>query len=494
MATALTTAQVVAALGASSQMQKWSLQIIYDTFRKSVMAKLMAGNAGGRAIATVSSLKDIKGQTVNFTVRSGLGGPGEQGAAADRNSGGENLKHAMFSLTFGNHHKSVTFNNVTKEQTVIGTNIDADAQTLLSDWFYREREWATEAEIHRAVNASATALSRCRLFANTSATSVDDLRSAHTPDSAFFRRMARRLTDNQAQPFAVAKYGAQEVDRFVLITPNAALDDLANDATWQNLLANCGVRGSGNYLFTGEVPSWNGATVLPWDIVNNSANAPQGSMCMPVAYTGAALDFSQTTARTVTGGGSAAAAALTDHLYFRGFAGAAFSSHEVTKITQETSATKYALIQDASTGKFGMISYTTTNGNTITGVEHTGASDSGARVLTLGNVTYNSGVWAGKMTTSFAIGSKVVPCNSYGVPYCYLYGIGRDAMMHGFGSVNGGGAGKRTVRNDDNMQAFSQIGFEEQWGISTRLDANAVPTGLVLGIAAYQLDGMPIIE
>ena len=125
------------------------------------------------------------------------------------------------------------------------------------------------------------------------------------------------------------------------------------------------------YLFTGEVPSWNGSTVLPWDIVNNSANAPQGSMCMPVAYTGVVLDFSQTTARTVTGGGSAAAAALTDHLYFRGFPGAAFTSHEVQKIAQETSNTKYALIQDSATGKFGMISYTTTNGNTITGVEHT---------------------------------------------------------------------------------------------------------------------------
>lgn len=495
MATALTTAQVIAALGTASQEQKWSAKMILDSFSVSMIAKLMAGNAGGRAIATVSALKDIRGQTMNFTVESELGGPGEQGAGADRTAGGENLKNAMFTLTFGNHHKSVTFNNVTKEQTVIGTgSVDQRAQAKLAPWFAREREWTVEAEMLRAVAASATATARCKVYANSSATSIEDLRSAHTPDSAFFRRIGRRLTDNQAQPFAVAKFGAQEVNRFVIITPNAALDDLSNDNNWQTLMAYAGTRGTGNYLFSGEVPDWAGSTVLPWNVANNSANGPQGSMCLPVAYTGAALDFSQTTARTVTGGGSAAAAALTDHLYFRGFPGAAFSSHEVTKITQETGNTKYLLIQDSATGKFGMISYTTTNGNTITGVEHTGVSDSGARKLTLGNVTYDSGVWAGKMTTSFAIGSKVVPCNSYGQPYCYLYGVGRDAMMHGFGSVDGNGAGKRTINNNDNMQAFTQIGFEEQWGISTRLDANSVPVGLVLGVAAYNLDGMPIIE
>lgn len=134
--------------------------------------------------------------------------------------------------------------------------------------------------------------------------------------------------------------------------------------------------------------------MLPWTVEVDSANGPQGCFAQPMAFLGEALDFTQTTARTVKGGGSAAAAALTDHLYFRFFPGALFSSHEVTKIAQETSDTKYALIQDKTTGKFGMISYTTTNGNTITGVSHLGATTSGARLITLGNVTYDSGVWA----------------------------------------------------------------------------------------------------
>lgn len=492
MATAFTTAQIVSNMGATSQEQKWAAATILDSLAKSIFAKLMAGNAGGRAIATISTLKDLRGVTHNFYVEAGLGGPGEQGASADRNAGGENIKGQMFALTFGNHHKSVILNRISAAQTVVGKGADTRVRGKLAPWFMRERESATEAEM---LKACAAAGASNIVYANSAATSIEGLRSSHYADSALFRRMAGRLADNQGKPFAVGREGAQEVKRYVLLAPERGLDELSNDNNWQTLMAQAGNRGSGNYLYSGIVPSWNGSTVLPWTVEVDSANGPQGCFAQPMAFTGAALDFSQTTARTITGGGSAAAAALTDHLYMRFFPGAAFSSHEVTKIAQETSETKYCLIQDKTTGKFGMFSYTTTNGNTITGVEHTGASDSGARKLTLGGVTYDAGVWAGKMTTTFAIGSKVVPCNSYGQPYVRLWGLAQDAMMHGFGGVMGGsGAGKITINNNDNMQAIFQPGFEEQWGITTQVNANNLPTGLVMAYAAYNLDGMPQIE
>ncbi len=493
MATPLTTAQVVLALGARSQEEKWAAEIILNSLGMSVFAKLLAGNAGGRAIATVSQLKNIRGQRITFGVEAGLGGPGEQGAAATRATGGENLKSSLFTLFFGNHHKSVVINNVTMAQTIIGTgSADARARSKLAPWFSREREWATEAEVIRATTTKAN---RCVIYANPQATSIEGLRSAHTPDSALFRRMGGRLADNMAEPFAVAKHGAQEVRKYVIITPDRALDDQANDPQWQTLLAQAGARGTGNYLFSGEVPSWNGSTILPWTIQNNSANGPQGAMAMPMAFLGEALDFTATSVRTVKGGGSAAAAALTDHLYFRGFESVEFSSHEDVKIAAVTDTDRYVLIQDAATNKFGMLKYRVSNGNTITGITHLGATSDTARQQTVGNVTYDTGVWAGLHTQSFAIGSKVVPCNSYGQPWCRLYGYGQDAMMHGFGSVTGSnGAGKRTINNNDDMQKFWQPGFEEQWGVTSYLDANDIPTGLLMAYAAYNLDGMPIIE
>jgi len=492
MATAFTTAQIVSNMGTSSQEQQWAAGTILDSLARSIFFKLMAGNAGGRAIATVSSLKNLQGVTKNFYVEAGLGGPGEQGAGADRTTGGENIKGAMFALTFGNHHKSVILNRISAAQTVVGRDADTRVRAKLAPWFARERESTTEAEILRACNAAGASNI---VYANSAATSIEGLRSSHYADSALFRRMAGRLADNQAKPFAVGKSGAQEVKRFVILAPERGLDELSNDNNWQTIMAQAGDRGAGNYLYSGIVPSWNGSTVLPWTVEVDSANGPQGCFAQPMAFLGEALDFTQTTARTVKGGASAAAAALTDHLYFRFFPGAAFTSHEVTKITQETSDTKYALIQDKTTGKFGMISYTTTNGNTITGVSHLGATTSGARLATLGNVTYDSGVWAGKHTQSFAIGSKVVPCNSYGQPFVRLWGLGQDAMMHGFGAVMGGtGAGKITINNNDNMQAIFQPGFEEQWGITTNVNANSLPTGVVMAYAAYNLDGMPQIE
>lgn len=492
MATAYTTAQIIANMGTTSQEQKWAAATQLDSLRRSIFSKLMAGNAGGRAIATISTLKDLRGTTHNFYVEAGLGGPGEQGAGADRKAGGENIKGRMYSLTFGNHHKSAILNRISAAQTVVGKDADTRVRGKLAPWFARERESTTEAEIVRATTeAGASNI----VYANSSATSIEGLRSSHYADSALFRRIAGRLADNQARAFAVGKQDGQEVNRYVILVPERGLDELSNDNNWQTLMAQAGVRGAGNYLFTGMVPSWSGSVVLPWTVEIDSSDGPQGCYSQPMAFTGAALDFSQTTARTLTGGGSAAAAAKTDHLYYRFFPGAAFSSHEVTKIDQETVATKYALIQDKTTGLFGMISYTTTNGNTVTGVEHLGATDSGTRKQTLGNVTYNTGAWAGKHTTSFAIGSKVVPCNSYGQPYVRLYGLAEDCMMHGYGSIMGGhGAGKITINNDDNMQSVFQPGFEEQWGITTQLNANGLPTGLVMGYASYNLDGMPQIE
>jgi hypothetical protein len=251
----------------------------------------------------------------------------------------------------------VILNRVSAAQSVVGKDADTRVRGKLAPWFARERESMTEAEILRACAAAGASNI---VYANSAATSIEGLRSSHYADSALFRRMAGRLADNQAKPFAVGKSGAQEVKRYVILAPERGLDELSNDNNWQTLMAQAGDRGAGNYLYSGIVPSWNGSTVLPWTVEVDSANGPQGCFAQPMAFLGEALDFTQTTARTVKGGASAAAAALTDHLYFRFFPGAAFTSHEVTKITQETSDTKYALIQDKTTGKFGMISYTTT--------------------------------------------------------------------------------------------------------------------------------------
>ena len=50
MATAFTTAQIVSNMGTSSQEQQWAAGTILDSLARSIFFKLMAGNAGGRAI------------------------------------------------------------------------------------------------------------------------------------------------------------------------------------------------------------------------------------------------------------------------------------------------------------------------------------------------------------------------------------------------------------------------------------------------------------
>lgn len=488
-----TTAQIVASLGPNSQMQAWTRNVVTGHLGKNPYTRLSSGLMGGKPIMTHGEFRNLRGQTVNITTQAPLGGSGRQGAGQARSGNGENRKRRVFSVTMGNMWHGVSQNNVTAAQTVMGLgNFDIETRDALKPWFAERHAWTTEAEAFRmsALNAP-----RLRLFGGSRISSAD-LTGADTADQNLLRRMTERLTNNMASPFAVAKKSGQEIEKFVTIAPSQMLQDLHETGAWQDLLAGSGLRGADNYLFTGEFPEWAGSCIIPWQVQLTTADGPQGSLSNPVAFLGKNI-ASGTAAFTVYGGGNSTAADLADRLYFLFFPGAEFKMFEQVKIAQETTDTKYVLGRDIVTGKFFFLSYTTTDGNTITGVKKLGSINAGTGGTTVGSIVWGSpGVWDGKLhdatTTAITAGSPMWPCNAKGQCFGDLIGMGQHAFTQGWGSPDGETAmGKRTKNNDDDHQRFAEIGFEEQWGINGVQDANGLHNGIVRATVAWHPEGAP---
>ncbi len=86
-------------------------------------------------------------------------------------------------------------------------------------------------------------------------------------------------------------------------------------------------------------------------------------------------------------------------------------------------------------GKVGMYAYTTgNNGNQITITRRLAPVQNGpVAMVTVGDVTWNTGVWADKHTQVHPIGATIVLCNAKGVPIGDSVMMGAMAMLRGYG-------------------------------------------------------------
>jgi len=234
------------------------------------------------------------------------------------------------------------------------------------------------------------------------------------------------------------KQSGQPIWSQTVVATEAALLSLKLDPDYKTVLASGDVRGKGNTLFKGGYPSIDGHTIVPYNPIDHDGVGPQGSFLNPKAYLGVAITAG-TTAVEIEGGGNATDAA-TGMDFFRYFAGSPYEFVD-TGAFSPASETRYLLIYNltgADAGKSGMYSYTTGNdGVTITTVNRLGSAASGARVTTLGDVTWDTGVWAGKHTDAHPEGSLIIPCNSKGVPIGDTLILGKCAALRGYGKHRG---------------------------------------------------------
>ncbi len=256
--------------------------------------------------------------------------------------------------------------------------------------------------------------------------------------------MGQALKPMGGKPCEIATVRGSPVYKYCVVGTTPGLFSLKQDSDYKQILREAGPREKydDNPLFEGGYMELDGHVIKEFNPIDPDGYAWAGSWFNAKAFLGTAITAG-TAAFNITGGGSAAAAAITRNQYFRFFPNYAFEFTS-TDVYVPGSAQQYLLIvnpkgavtaANPDPGKVGMYGYTTgNNGNLITINKRLAPVQNGpVAVNALGNVTYNTGVWVGHHSVTHPIGSTIILCNANGVPIGDTVMLGAMAMLRGYG-------------------------------------------------------------
>lgn len=252
--------------------------------------------------------------------------------------------------------------------------------------------------------------------------------------------MGQALKPMGGRPCEVATVRGSPVFKYCVVGTTPGLFTLKQDSDYKQILRDAGPREKydENPLFEGGYMDLDGHRITEFNPIDPDGYAWSGSWFNAKGFLGTAITAG-TAAFAITGGGSAAAAAITNIDFFRFFPNYAFE-FTPTDIYVPGSTQQYLLIINprnaaVDPGKIGMYGYTTgNNGNQITINKRLAPVTNGpVAVATLGQVTYNTGVWANKHTTVHPIGATIILCNQKGVPIGDTIMMGAMCMLRGYG-------------------------------------------------------------
>lgn len=498
-----------------TQEVKWQKAIVLGTRgRVNPFSGLIGGLNGMKPITEVMDFRALQGQEIVVTLDRPLGGAGVQGPASVNRLVGheENQYQWTYRAKVGVMAWAVAGEQIMESETVIGLDWDNRQRKKLTEWF----AWKQADDIQFEMKVKAGVYTT--IYPNQ--TSVDTLTTSDTLSLDTITNAQEILNANQAGPFDIRKTeeSGEEVLKYLLMGPDTAWKGLQSSNQYQNLLANADARGNDNRLFRGGLPEYFGMCLYKWNLENGTQFGPLRAPCSPIAYLGVAQPATTTTTNLpniVAGGTSAVAAALTDPLYFQYYEAAEYKGHEGVKQPATTNVTYYLgirILTGSDTGKIAIFSYQVNNGNQITVLQRLGASITGQINTTIGNMVYNGvgSAWTstagpngfnGVSTGIIPVGSPIYQINANGVPYVRSYGLGRNAILagwgnlapnKGYGSGGGGGGtpGQRLFQSQEMGRIFS-VGWQQVWGATCTRNANDLPNGFVIVVSAHQPTGWP---
>lgn len=253
--------------------------------------------------------------------------------------------------------------------------------------------------------------------------------------------MGQALKPMGGRPCEVATVRGSPVLKYCLVGTTPGLFSLKQDPDYKQILREAAPREKAydeNPLFEGGYTDLDGHRIVEYNPIDPDGYAWSGSWFNAKAFLGEAITAG-TAAFAIKGGGSADAAAITNIDYFRFFPNFAFEFMP-NDIYVPGSTEQYLLIVNprnaaVDPGKMGMYAYTTgNNGNQITITKRLAPVQNGpVALVTVGQVTWNSGVWANKHTQTHPIGATIVLCNAKGVPIGDSVMMGAMAMLRGYG-------------------------------------------------------------
>lgn len=484
------TASTYSAQSADSVRELW--QATVDTAEQtSDFFQAFEGTGKDSLILTKTDFAMGKGATMTITVRAGYYGEGKSGSGNfEATADFEKDVIGSYQLSIDTLRNATSIDDRAEQQMGMKGELIKGSAPELGNWMGREKCWRLFMTFRykgRSTNLK---------YAG-GVDSIDALKSSHGLTWSEIVDAKAQLQPQGGRPAMVGvDSNKNPIYRYVVAATNTALATLKKDDDYKQMIREAGVRGDSNPMFKGGFADVDGNLIKEFTPIDHDGNGPIGSPLNPKALLGVAVTAG-TTAIDIKGGGNATFAADTTKMFFKFFENYAYEFLPSDILTPET-AVKYFLIVNPKSatagedGKIGMYSYTTgNNGNKITIVERLGSAASGARVTTLGDVTWDTGVWAGKHTDAHPVGSYILPCNSFGQVWGDSLILGANAALRGYGA-------ERNRRDEEWVDGHFVLRryIRTDFGQSLRKDASGRAPGYIRIRHAidYPGLGLPTIE
>lgn len=484
-----------------SQEINWMMEILLaPRSRMMPFYDLIGGIGTAKPIWEVTDFRKTKGQEIVVTLDRPLGGSGTQGAATTNRllDNIEDNLHATYRAKVGLMAHAVGGEQIMLTQTVIGTNWDVRNKKKLKEWAANKKaeeiQWEMIARAHE----------KNSIFPN-GRTTRDSLTSNDTINLQTISRAKEMLAANQARPVAVAKSKAgAEILKYFFLCHNYSLGGMTSSPAYLNLLANAGIRGDANYIFAGGQPEFDGSLIHNWNIEDGTQIGALAAPVAPRQYLGVEFPANATASGELAGVTVQAHASNTTAPFFQYFPAALCTGHEGTKIAATTDTAHVIgvkVLTGSEAGKIALISYKVNDGNKLTAFERLGSAISNdiKTTLTGTSISYDAaGPWNADTVAvgALPVGSLIIPVNYKGQPWVTSFGLGQNAILSGYGSLNDDGSevpGQRLVEKQDFGRLFA-LGWQDVWGCRATENANNMVNGYVKIESAYNPDGWPTIE
>lgn len=416
---------------ANNQVKLWEAGARIAEYEADIMMRFEGGD---NAPIVAKTLPQAAGTTIVFRNRGKLGADGVRGdELVSDTPGPEGVTMSGFAVKLDYLRHAVKTNLRGGLVTGLGKELNEKLNLALGEWLgWKKSNDALMAFLKRG-NAENYKFAGGKY-------SREALRSADTITYSSISVFAQQLKTLGAQPAFVRidRNSKRELHGFWFLGLGESFLGLKNSSAYIDAVEQAAARGPENPRFTGELVKIDNNVLVEWNPPDHADPRAIGSPLNPKALLGEAITPG-TTAFDIKGGGNPTFAALTNHKYFESFSNYQYRfGTESGETVPPDSTTRYVLIYNTSgpdEGKMGFYSYQVNNGNKLTVTGRLGSAASGIRNTTIGNVTWNTGPWAGRHTDQHPVGSLVIETNSYGVPIGRVLIMGNRAMCRAYSSL-----------------------------------------------------------
>jgi len=362
------------------------------------------------------------GQTIVYRSRAGLYGDGVIGdeVAGDK---AEQWRVGNYSCKVDYFRHCTEHTLRTEDETALQSEINEGIPEDLGAWLGRKKT------THMLMMYRHKGNGENYIFANNKP-NREALKSADVLSMDGIVSFGQVMKTAGARPAKVGMAGKNKINRFILVAVGEGLVALKTSGAYRDALEAAGNRGDTNYIFKGGYADVDGHVIREFNPSDHDGYGPIGSPMNPRAIVGDAITAGTATF-DITGGGSAAAADVSNAMYFEHFSNYRFRFRPDDIMSLDTTD-RYCIIYNtsgASAGKWGFYKYVTNDGRKLVVTERLGSAASGIRATTVGNVTYSASV----NTDAHPEGSIIIETNSYGVAFGRSILLGAKGAIRGYG-------------------------------------------------------------